>query len=155
MPRWSRAYGSAKARRRRSDRLFDDRAGARAPAGLRYLPSMTAIALSKPRASRVRRRSRLMRKAMPYLMVAPAVLYLLCITLYPGVFAIWRSFYAGRFKLEPVGFDQYWQLFADSAFRSSLWNTFLLGSVTLLVEFVIAMTLAALVYRDPWVKSWR
>lgn len=96
-----------------------------------------------------------MRKATPYLLVAPAVLYLLCITLYPGIFAIWRSFYAGRFKLEPVGFDQYSELFADGAFRHSLWNTVLLGSTTLAIEFVIAMTLAALVYRDRWVKGWR
>jgi multiple sugar transport system permease protein len=97
----------------------------------------------------------MMRKATPYLLVAPAVLYLLCITLYPGIFAIWRSFYAGRFKLEPVGLDQYSELFADGAFRHSLWNTVLLGSTTLAIEFVIAMTLAALVYRDRWVKGWR
>jgi multiple sugar transport system permease protein len=117
---------------------------------------MTAIALSKPARSRIhRRRSPVMRKATPYLLVAPAVAYLLCITLYPGIFAIWRSFYAGRFKLEPVGFDQYSQLFADSAFWHSLWNTVLLGSTTLAIEFVIAMTLAALVYRDPWVKGCR
>jgi multiple sugar transport system permease protein len=116
---------------------------------------MTAIALSKPARSQIRRRSPFMRKALPYFLVAPAVLYLLCITLYPGIFAIWRSFYAGRFKLEPVGFDQYSQLFADSAFWHSLWNTVLLGSVTLAIEFVIAITLAALVYRDPWVKGWR
>jgi multiple sugar transport system permease protein len=96
-----------------------------------------------------------MRKATPYLLVGPAVLYLLCITLYPGIFAIWRSFYAGRFKLEPVGFDQYSELFADGAFRHSLWNTVLLGSTTLAIEFVIAMALAALVYRDRWVKGWR
>ena len=104
---------------------------------------------------RPRRRSPLMRKAFPYLLVAPAVIYLLGITLYPGIFAIWRSFYTGRFKLEPVGFDQYRQLFGDQAFWHSLWNTCLLGSVTLSIEFVLAMTMAALVYRDPWVKGWR
>jgi multiple sugar transport system permease protein len=116
---------------------------------------MTATALSTPARSKIRRRSPFRRKALPYFLVAPAVIYLLCITLYPGIFAIWRSFYAGRFKLEPVGFDQYTQLFADGAFWHSLWNTLLLGSVTLAIEFVIALALAALVYRDPWVKSWR
>jgi multiple sugar transport system permease protein len=102
-----------------------------------------------------RRRSPLMRAAFPYLLVAPAVFYLLTITLYPGIFALWRSFYTGRFKLEPVGFQHYTDLFRDNAFWVSLWNTLLLGSVTLAIEFVIAMSLAALVYRDPWVKGWR
>ena len=34
-------------------------------------------------------------------------------------------------------------------------NTLFLGSITLAIEFVIAMALAALVYRDRWVKAWR
>ena len=53
-----------------------------------------------------RRRSPFMRKAFPYLLVAPAVIYLLAITLYPGIFALWRSFYTGRFKLEFGGLQQ-------------------------------------------------
>ncbi len=108
-----------------------------------------------PPRTRKRRRNPMMRKAFPYLLVAPAVIYLLGITLYPGIFAIWRSFYTGRFKLEPVGFDQYRDLIHDEAFWHSLWNTFLLGSITLSLEFIIALTVAALVYRDTWVKGWR
>jgi multiple sugar transport system permease protein len=115
--------------------------------------ALNELTVSLPRARR--RRSPLMRKAFPYLLVAPAVVYLLGITLYPGIFAIWRSFYTGRFKLEPVGFNQYVELFHDEAFWHSLWNTVLLGSITLALEFVIALTLAALVYRDRWVRGWR
>jgi multiple sugar transport system permease protein len=103
----------------------------------------------------LRRRSPFMRKAFPYLLVAPAVIYLLAITLYPGIFAVWRSFYTGRFKLEPVGFQNYVELWNDSAFWHSLSNTVIIGGVTLLVEFVIALALAALVYRDRWVQGWR
>ena len=33
------------------------------------------------------------RKLFPYLLVAPAVVYLLMITLYPGVYAIYQSFF--------------------------------------------------------------
>ena len=102
-----------------------------------------------------RRRSPFMRKAFPYFLVGPAVLYLLAITLYPGIFALWRSFYAGRFQLNFVGFDQYKQLFTDEAFWHSLSNTVLIGGITLAIEFVIALGLAALVYRDPLVKGWR
>jgi multiple sugar transport system permease protein len=102
-----------------------------------------------------RRRSPFMRKAFPYLLVAPAMLYLLAITLYPGIFALWRSFYTGRFKLDFVGWQNYSELLADSAFWQSIWNTLLLGSITLAVQFVLALTLAAFAYRDPFVRGWR
>ncbi len=115
---------------------------------------MTGATLTLPRRA-PRRRSPFRRKLFPYLLVGPAVVYLLAITLYPGIFAIWRSFYAGRFKLEPVGFQQYADLFADSSFWHSLSNTVLIGGVTLAIEFVIALTLAALVYRDTLVRGWR
>jgi len=116
---------------------------------------MTDAVLSTSTLRRARRRSPLRRKAFPYLLVAPAVLYLLAITLYPGIFALWRSFYQGRFKLDFVGFDQYVQLFQDETFWHSLTNTLIIGGITLAVEFVIAMTIAALVYRDPFVRGWR
>jgi multiple sugar transport system permease protein len=103
----------------------------------------------------VRRRGAFQRQAFPYLLLAPAVIYLLSITLWPGIYAVRRSLYTGKFKLEWAGFDNYTALFADETFWISLWNTLVLGSITLAVEFVIAMTLAALVYRDPWVKGWR
>lgn len=103
----------------------------------------------------VRRRSPFRRKLFPYLLVLPAVVYLLSITLYPGIYAVYRSLYTGKFKLEWTGFSNYQQLLVDSQFWNSIWNTLLLGSITLFAEFVIAMTLAALVYRDPWVKGYR
>jgi multiple sugar transport system permease protein len=112
---------------------------------------LSGVSVSRP----ARSRSPFMRKAFPYLLVLPAVLYLLSITLYPGIYAIYRSLYTGKFKLEWAGFANYQQLFADSQFWNSIWNTLLLGSITLFAEFVIAMTLAALVYRDPWVKGFR
>jgi multiple sugar transport system permease protein len=96
-----------------------------------------------------------MRKAFPYFLLAPAVIYLLGITLYPGIYAIYRSLMTGKFKLEYVGMQNYRELVVDSAFWTSLSNTLVLGIVTLFLEFVIALTLAALVYRDRWVKAWR
>jgi multiple sugar transport system permease protein len=98
-----------------------------------------------------------MRKAFPYLLVAPAVIYLLGITLWPGLFAIYRSLFKGKFNWQQnyVGFENYTTLFKDELFWTSAWNTLLLGSVTLAIEFAIALFLAALVYRSPWVKGWR
>jgi multiple sugar transport system permease protein len=103
----------------------------------------------------LRRRSPLMRKAFPYFLVAPAVIYLLSITLWPGIYAVYRSLYTGKFKLEWYGIQNYKELFADATFWNSLWNTLFLGSITLAIEFVLAMGLAALVYRSAWARSWR
>jgi multiple sugar transport system permease protein len=116
---------------------------------------MTDAVLPTSTLRMARRRSPFRRKAFPYLLVAPAVVYLLAITLYPGIFALWRSFYQGRFKLEFIGFQNYVDLFRDEVFWHSLSNTLIIGGITLTVEFVIAMTLAALVYRDPLVRGWR
>lgn len=114
-----------------------------------------AALTSSPLTATLRRRNPFWRKAFPYLMVAPAVIYLLGITLWPGIFALYRSLYTGKFKWDYVGFDNYKQLFADELFWSAVWNTLLLGSITLAIEFAIALLLAALVYRSPWVKGWR
>jgi multiple sugar transport system permease protein len=106
--------------------------------------------------SPLRRRSPLQRKAFPYLLVAPAVIYLLGITFYPGLYAIYQSLFRVRFNSWTfIGFDNYTKLLGDHEFWASLWNTFLMGSGALLLEFVIALTLAALAYRDPWIRSWR
>jgi multiple sugar transport system permease protein len=110
---------------------------------------MTATALP------IRRRSAFMRNAFPYFMVAPAVIFLLGITLWPGIYAVKRSLQTGKFKLEWVGLDNYRELFVDSVFWESIWNTFFIGSITLVIEAVIAMGLAALVYRHGWARSWR
>jgi multiple sugar transport system permease protein len=115
---------------------------------------MTDAALHIP-TTKLKRRSALARKSFPYLLVAPAVIYLLGITLWPGIYAVKRSLQTGKFKLEWAGFQNYRELIVDSAFWTSIWNTVFLGSITLAIEAVIAMTLAALVYRSSWAKGWR
>jgi multiple sugar transport system permease protein len=116
--------------------------------------AMTDAALAhSPRV--IRRRSPFMRKAFPYFLAAPAVIYLLGITLWPGIFAVYRSLFTGKFKWDFVGFDNYKQLFVDDTFWIAVWNTLLLGVITLAIEFVIALLLAALVYRSPWARGWR
>lgn len=74
-----------------------------------------------PRSVPFRRRSKRMRKALPYLLVAPAVLYLLVITLYPGVFAIVQSFHNVKFgPWQPAGFANYAKLWGDYQFWGAL-----------------------------------
>ncbi len=102
------------------------------------------------------RRKRWRRKAFPYLLVAPAVIYLMFITLYPGVYAIYQSFFFVRFNTWTfAGLANYRQLIGDSDFWASLWNTFVMGSIALAIEFTVALTIAALAYRDPLVRGWR
>lgn len=97
-----------------------------------------------------------MRRAFPYLLVAPAVLYLMMITLYPGIYAIYQSFFSVTFTAwNPVGFDNYTELFADSEFWAALWNTFVIGGIALTLECTIALTLAYFAYRDPFIRGWR
>lgn len=103
-----------------------------------------------------RRRSKRMRKLFPYLLVAPAVLYLLMITLYPGIYAIYQSFFLVRFNnWIPVGFENYVDLWNDREFWAALWNTLVIGAISLTLQCVIALTLAYHAYRDPWVQGWR
>jgi len=102
-----------------------------------------------------KKRSKL-RKWTPYLLVAPAVLYLLMITLYPGVYALTQSFYAVKFgPWNYIGLQNYIDLWGDSQFWGALLNTLIIGSISLFLQCTIALTLAYFAYRDPWIKGWR
>ncbi|MEM8540869.1 MAG: sugar ABC transporter permease [Pseudomonadota bacterium] len=103
-----------------------------------------------------KRRSKRLKKWFPYLLVAPAVLYLMMITLYPGVYAIIQSFHAVKFgPWNYVGFQNYIELWSDYQFWGALANTLIIGSISLTLQCTIALTLAYFAYRDPWVKGWR
>jgi multiple sugar transport system permease protein len=110
----------------------------------------------RPAISRRRRRPRWLKTAFPYLLVAPAVIYLMLITLYPGIYAIIQSFYAVKFgPWQPVGFANYARLWGDYQFWGALWNTLVIGSIALTLQCVLALGLAFFAYRDPWVRGWR
>lgn len=97
-----------------------------------------------------------MRKAFPYLLVAPAVLYLMGITLYPGVFAIWQGMHDVRFTgWTWVGWGNYERLWNDREFWAALSNTAIIGGISLTLQFTIALTLAYFAYRDPFIRGWR
>ena len=103
-----------------------------------------------------RRRNAFVRKAFPYLLVAPAVIYLLMITLYPGVYAIYQSFFRVTFTgWVPLGLDNYRELMGDSQFWLALWNTLVIGGIALALEFSLALLLAYFAYRDRFITGWR
>lgn len=110
----------------------------------------------QPVPRKFKRRSKRLKAWFPYLLVAPAVIYLLLITLYPGIYAIVQSFYAVKFgPWQPIGFANYERLWGDYQFWGALWNTFVIGSISLTLQCVIALALAFYAYRDPWVTGWR
>src|SRR3989338_9765603 len=79
-----------------------------------------------------RRRSPALRKAFPYLLVAPALLYLMAITLYPGAFAIYQSLFVVTFKgWDWAGIDNYTRLLGDREFCAALGNTAVIGGIFL------------------------
>ena len=111
---------------------------------------------ARARPARRRRRSRASRRALPYLLVAPAVIYLLMITLYPAIYAVIQSFHIVQFNAwRPAGFDNYANLLTDREFWAALWNTLVIGGMALALECAIALALAFYAYRDPWVTGWR
>lgn len=119
---------------------------------------MTSAIQSAPglTTGKFKRRRRRLKKWFPYLLVAPAVLYLMMITLYPGVYAIIQSFHAVKFgPWNYIGFQNYSRLFADYQFWGALANTFIIGAISLTLQCVIALALAYFAYRDAWVKGWR
>ncbi|MGH1481708.1 MAG: carbohydrate ABC transporter permease, partial [Geminicoccales bacterium] len=101
----------------------------------------TAPAMPTHRA--FKRRSKRLKAWLPYLLVAPAVIYLMLITLYPGIFAILQSFHAVKFgPWTFIGLDNFVRLFGDYQFLGALWNTLVIGSISLTLQCIIALTLA-------------
>ena len=103
-----------------------------------------------------RRRSPRLRAVFPYLLVAPALIYLLAITLYPGVFAIYQSLFVVRFKSwDWAGGANYTTLLADREFWQALAGTAIIGGISLIVQTVIALAVSYFAYRDPFIRGWR
>lgn len=118
-------------------------------------PDRTRVA-AKAAPVRLRRRSPALRRAFPYLLLAPAVVYLLAITLYPGIFAIYQSLFVVRFvDWTWAGLDNYQAILTDREFWAALGNTAIIGGISLTLQTVIALTVAYFAYRDPFIRGWR
>ena len=117
--------------------------------------SAQGAALAAPKRN-LRRRSPRLRRVFPYLLLTPALLYLLAITLYPGLFAIWQSLFYVRFKgWDFVGLDNYSRLIGDREFWAALGNTAIIGVISLALQTAIALAVSYFAYRDPFIRGWR
>ena len=104
----------------------------------------------------LKRRSPRLRHAFPYLLLTPALQYLVAITLYPGIFAIWQSLFDVRFQgWTFIGADNYTRLLQDREFWAALGNTAIIGVISLSLQTAIALTVSYFAYRDPFIRGWR
>jgi len=91
----------------------------------------------------------LSRKKLPYLLIAPSVIVLLSLVLYPMGFALKNSFYFWNLQTSPTpmffsGFDNYRMVFQVTPFMAALKNTLLLSVLGTFSQFWIGMGMALL-----------
>ncbi len=119
-------------------------------------PKVGSEGVAKATPNRLRRRSPRLRKAFPYLLLTPAMLYLMAITLYPGLFAIYQSLFVVKFlNWTWTGFSNYSAILRDREFWAAFGNTAIIGGISLTLQTAIALAVAYFAYRDPLIKGWR
>lgn len=107
------------------------------------------VALSLAASQRRRR----LPAALPWLLIAPSVLLLLALILFPLVFALKNSFYFWNLQMSPVpmgyiGTDNYRMAFSASFFLGALRTTVLMTVVGTVIEFLLGLGIALLLLRN-------
>ncbi|MFO1055389.1 MAG: sugar ABC transporter permease [Dongiaceae bacterium] len=88
--------------------------------------------------------------ALPYLLLAPAVLIALAVLVYPlwdGLRASAQFWRYGK-PLNFVGLDNYWKLWTDEQFLNSLWVTVRFVALSVALEAVLGLALALFCVRE-------
>src|SRR5919112_3191853 len=109
---------------------------------------------ARPRSGSIQRRTSM----LGYLLVAPVVICLLVLVVYPFVFAIWISFTdrvigrTGQF----VGLANFAYLFGQSSFQATVRNTIVLVVSVQVLKLVASMGIALLLNQQIWARQfWR
>jgi multiple sugar transport system permease protein len=88
--------------------------------------------------------------ALPYLLLAPAVLIVLAVLVYPlwdGLRASTQFWRYGK-PLRAIGLDNYLQLWTDNQFLNSLWVTVRFVGLSVAIETVLGLALALFCLRE-------
>ena len=88
--------------------------------------------------------------ALPYLLLAPGVLIVLAVLVYPlwdGLRASTKFYRYGK-PLRDIGWDNYTRLWEDEQFRNALWVTVLFVTLAVGVETVLGLALALFCLRE-------
>ena len=109
---------------------------------------MTSVAAHPARRSRVQGAG--LERVLPYLLLAPTLLLVLAVVVYPIGYGIRQSFLNFRFghAIGSVGFDNYKALFSDPAFGQALWVTIKFVALAVVLETVLGLGLALLVANE-------
>jgi ABC-type sugar transport system permease subunit len=98
------------------------------------------------------------RRLAAYLFIAPALLIVAAISLYPIIYQLWLSFTDWYLLQNPVpvwqGIDGYRRLFADPLVWQSLGRTAYWTLGTVLLEYIVALPIALLLNRRSWVTGF-
>jgi multiple sugar transport system permease protein len=89
-------------------------------------------------------------RALPYLLLAPAVLVVLVVLVYPlwdGLQASTQFYRFGR-PIRDVGLDNYVDLWSDPQFRNALWVTVRFVALAVAIETVLGLGLALFCARE-------
>ncbi|MGK3137255.1 carbohydrate ABC transporter permease [Pantoea trifolii] len=85
-----------------------------------------------------------------YLLILPALSFLLLFTHYPAVATVWESLFSAARNGRPahfVGLDNYFALLDDDIFIQSLWNNLLYALITIPLAVTLALLMALAVNR--------
>jgi multiple sugar transport system permease protein len=110
------------------------------------------------RTARARRQGAGLDRFLPYLLLAPAVLLVLTVVVYPLVSGVETSMHFYRFgtAIRNVGFSQYRQAFHDSEFTGAVWTTVKFVTAAVVIETVLGLGLALLCVRElPFIRAMR
>jgi multiple sugar transport system permease protein len=95
---------------------------------------------------------------LPYLLLAPAVLLVFAVVVYPLISGVQtsRQFYRFGSAISNVGFDQYRQAFDDPLFTGALWTTLKFVTAAVAIETLLGLGLALLCVRElPFIRAMR
>ena len=93
----------------------------------------------------------------PYLLIGPALFFLLAFTYYPLISVIDGSLYQPGFADSPptfVGLENFQAVFSDPNFRQALLNNVVYGLGTTIPSIVLALLLALWVRRSTRLNQW-
>jgi multiple sugar transport system permease protein len=85
--------------------------------------------------------------ALAYWLVAPTVIVLLALSIYPLVYAVKTSFQTGTGEATHFSFANFTRIFSDGFFLSALWHTLVYAVFALTFEFLFGLGLALLLDR--------
>ena len=97
-------------------------------------------------------------RALPYLLLAPALLLLFALVVYPLFYGVRESFLGYRYghSIGSVGLQNYKDLYSDPYFRQALWVTLKFVFLAVMFETVLGLALALLAARElPLVRFAR